>query len=123
METGTAVSHLECSRTGERYDAGKAHNVSAAGWPLLVRYDIDGLRGRWDRDSLADASLSMWRYAPLLPVRHTEHIVSLNEGFTPLHRIARLGDQLECENLWLKDEGVNPTGTFKARGISCAVSM
>src|SRR3989441_4210386 len=123
METQTAVSHLECSRTGERFEAGKVHNLSTAGWPLLVRYDIEALRRRWDRDSLANAPSSMWRYAPLLPVRLTNHIVSLHEGLTPLHRLARLGERLECDDLWLKDEGVNPTGTFKARGISCAISM
>src|SRR5882672_6198132 len=103
METQTAVSHLECSRTGERLEAGKVHNLSAAGWPLLVRYDIETLRQWWDRDSLANAPRSMWRYAPLQPVRLTKHIVSLQEGFTPLHRLARLGDRLECDDLWLKD--------------------
>ena len=121
--SGAFVSHLECSRTGERFEAGKVHNLSSAGWPLLVRYHIDTLRQHWDRDSLALAPPTMWRYAPLLPVRFTEHIVSLHEGFTPLHRLRRLGERLECEDLWLKDEGVNPTGTFKARGLSCAISM
>jgi len=123
METHTAVSHLECSRTGERFGVGAVHNVSTAGWPLLVRYDIETLKQRWDRDSLASAPRSMWRYAPLLPVRLTKNIVSLQEGFTPLHRLSRLGERLECDDLWLKDEGVNPTGTFKARGLSCAISM
>ena len=121
--TDTAVTHLECSRTGERFAAGTVHNVSTAGWPLLVRYDLETLKQRWDRDSLADAPRSMWRYAPLLPVRLKEHIISLQEGFTPLHRIHRLGDHLQCDDLWLKDEGVNPTGSFKARGLSCAISM
>jgi threonine synthase len=121
--TGTAVTHLECSRTGERLEAGRVHNLSSAGWPLLVRYDLAALRKRWDRDSLADAPRTMWRYAPLLPVRLTRNIVSLHEGFTPLHRPRRLGNSLECDDLWLKDEGINPTGSFKARGLSCAISM
>ena len=121
--TDTAVTHLECSRTGERFAAGTVHNMSTAGWPLLVRYDLETLKQRWDRDSLADAPRSMWRYAPLLPVRLKEHIISLQEGFTPLHRIHRLGDHLQCDDLWLKDDGVNPTGSFKARGLSCAISM
>lgn len=123
MFTETTVSHLECSRTGERLEAGQIHNLSAAGWPLLVRYEIETLKHRWDRDSLRHAPHTMWRYAPLLPVRLAEHIVSLQEGFTPLHRLDRLGRRLECDALWLKDEGVNPTGTFKARGLSCAISM
>jgi threonine synthase len=65
----------------------------------------------------------MWRYAPLLPVRRTTNIVSLQEGFTPLHKLDRLAGSFECDDLWLKDEGVNPTGSFKARGLSCAISM
>ena len=117
------VTHLECSRTGERFEAGKIHNLSTAGWPLLVRYDIEKVRREWDRDSLRDAPRTMWRYAPLLPVRSKENIVSLQEGFTPLHRLHRLGERFECDDLWLKDEGVNPTLTFKARGVSCAISM
>ena len=123
METGTAVTHLECSRTGERLEAGKIQNLSAAGWPLLVRYDLQKLARQWDRDSIADGPPTMWRYAPVLPVRYRDNIVSLHEGFTPLHRLQRLGEQLECDDLWLKDEGVNPTATFKARGVSCAISM
>ena len=119
--TSTAVTHLECSRTGERFEAGKVHNVSTAGWPLLVRYDIAKVRREWDRDSLANAPRSMWRYAPLLPVQSPEHVISLHEGFTPLHRLHRLGEHMECDDLWLKDEGVNPTGSFKARGLSCAI--
>jgi len=119
----TAVTHLECSRTGERFEAGKIHNLSTAGWPLLVRYNIEKLARSWNRDALREAPRTMWRYAPLLPVRSPRNIVSLQEGFTPLHHLHRLGELLECDALWLKDEGVNPTLTFKARGISCAISM
>jgi threonine synthase len=121
--TNNAVTHLECSRTGERLEAGTVQNLSTGGWPLLVRYDIDALRKRWDRDALADAPQSMWRYAPLLPVQLASHIVSLQEGWTPLHRLHRLGDRLESSHVWLKDEGANPTASFKARGLSCAISM
>jgi len=119
----SAILHLECSRTGEILEAGKVHNLSSAGWPLLVRYDLKALRKRWDRDSLSEAPHTMWRYAPLLPVRAKENIVSLHEGFTPLHRLERFGALAECDDLWLKDEGQNPTGSFKARGLSCAISM
>src|SRR5262245_65472937 len=65
----------------------------------------------------------MSRYAPALPVRARKNIVALKDGFTPLHRLERLGSTFECDDLWLKDEGVNPTGSFKARGLSCAISM
>ena len=121
--TGTTITHLECSRTDEKLEAGKVHGLSAAGWPLLVRYDLEKLRREWHRDSLPEAPRTMWRYAPALPVRFSKNIVSLQEGFTPLHHLHRLGERLECDELWLKDEGVNPTATFKARGISCAISM
>jgi threonine synthase len=121
--TGTSITHLECSRTGEKLEAGKVYNLSSAGWPLLVRYDLQEVRRTWDRESLKEAPRTMWRYAPLLPVRLKKNIVSLQEGFTPLHRLQRLGERFDCDDLWLKDEGANPTGTFKARGISCAISM
>src|SRR2546425_413717 len=122
-ETRSAVTYLECSRTDEKFEAGKVHNLSTAGWPLLVRYHIKKLARTWDRDALAKAPRTMWRYAPLLPVRLENNIVSLQEGFTPLHKLRRLGDHFDCDDLWLKDEGVNPTATFKARGVSCAISM
>src|ERR1043166_3037553 len=104
METQTAVTHLECSRTGERFEAGRIHSLSTGGWPLLVRYDLEKVRRSWDRDSLAGAVRTMWRYRPFLPVRFSKNVVSLHEGFTPLHRLSRLGEQFECDDLWLKDE-------------------
>ena len=119
----THVTHLECSKTGERFEAGKVHGLSTAGWPLIVRYDLESVRKNWNRDSLAAAPRTMWRYAPLLPVQRSENIISLQEGFTPLRKLQRLGPHLACDDLWLKDEGVNPTGSFKARGLSCAMSM
>ena len=117
------VTHLECSKTGEKYEPGQIHGLSKQGWPLLVRYDLDTIRRQWDRAALGNAPDTMWRYAPILPVRSSSNIVSLQEGFTPLHKLSRLGPQFECDELWLKDEGVNPTGSFKARGLSCAISM
>jgi threonine synthase len=121
--TRSTITHLECSKTGERFEAGRVHNLSTGGWPLLVHYDLTALRRDWDRDSLRDGPPSMWRYAPLLPVRSKENIVTLDEGFTPLLQTHRLGQALECDDLWVKDEGANPTGSFKARGLSCAISM
>ena len=117
------VSYLECSRTGERVPAGTVQNLSPQGWPLLVRYDLTKLRREWHRESLAGAPQTMWRYAPILPVGSRANIVSLHEGWTPLHRLDRYAGSAECDDLWLKDEGVNPTGSFKARGLSCAISM
>lgn len=119
----TTVTHLECSVTGTRYEAGKIWNLSAEGWPLLVRYDLDSAKRNWSRDWITSGPDSMWRYAPVLPVSNPASIVSLGEGMTPLVRVSNLASQLGCTDLWVKDEGVNPTGSFKARGLSCAISM
>jgi threonine synthase len=113
------LSHLECSVTGEAYKANEAQNLSQGGHPLLARYDLDAVRKFVAREQIASGPSSMWRYAPVLPVGHPESIVSLGEGMTPLLRLSRF----DCSNLWLKDEGLNPTASFKARGLSCAVSM
>ena len=117
------ITHLECSLCQKRYDAGQVHNLCTCGGPLLVRYDLAAAKQNWSRDALLDAPKSMWRYAPLLPVRHESSIVSLGEGMTPLIRTKRLGDRYGARDLWVKDEGINPTGSFKARGLSCAISM
>lgn len=119
----TTLSHLECSRCNQRYEAGKAYNLCECGGPLLVRYDLEKARQNWSREWLMRAPATMWRYAPVLPVSRPEAIVSLGEGFTPLVRTKRLGAQLGASQLWVKDEGLNPTGSFKARGLSCAISM
>ena len=117
------TTYLECSACAKRYDAGKLHTLCTCGNPLLVRYDLDKIRASWNRESLRDAPSSMWRYAPALPVANPDSIVSLGEGMTPLLRAPRLGSRLGARDLWIKDEGVNPTGSFKARGLACAVSM
>src|SRR5580765_6866651 len=118
----SALSHLECSLCGKRFERGRVLNLCDCGGPLLVRYDLDNLRRSWSRDQVALGPNSMWRYAPVLPAR-PESIVSLGEGMTPLIRTRRLGARVGSDNLWVKDEGLNPTGSFKARGLSCAISM
>ncbi len=119
----TTITHLECSSCGLHYEAGKIHNLCTCGNPLLVRYDLQRTKNEWDREALRDAPNSMWRYSPVLPVTNPLSIVSLGEGMTPLVRTDRLGTSLGAPNLWVKDDGVNPTGSFKARGQSCALSM
>jgi threonine synthase len=89
---------------------------------LLVSYDLRGIRARWNKGDLETSINSMWRYSPVLPCEPQE-AVSLQEGWTPLVQAKRLQKCLEAKNLWVKDEGRNPTGSFKARGLSCAVSM
>ena len=119
----TTLTHLECSLCGKRHEAGNAHNLCECGGPLLVRYDLQKVRENWNREWIASGPSNMWRYAPVLPVSKPRSIVSLGEGMTPLVRARRLEERTGAANLWIKDEGVNPTASFKARGLSCAVSM
>ena len=118
MATDNFVTHLECSRTGERHEAGKLHGLSRAGKPLLVRYDLPAVKRALTKAALKDRPFDFWRYRELLPVRRDENIISLGESVTPLIRL-RGGDN----NAVIKDEGRLPTGSFKARGIALAVSM
>ena len=115
------VSHLECSLTGERYRSGEIHGLSAAGRPLLVRYDLDAMRSALRRDDLAARPDGFWRYREFLPVRAAEHRISLGEVTTPL--IPLSGPGVGPGPLMVKDEGRLPTGSFKARGLALAVSM
>lgn len=119
----TTLTHLECSRCGTKYDPAVPRNLCGCGGPLLARYDLEMARTGWSRDWIKNAPATMWRYAPVLPVRRPPSIVSLGEGMTPLIHVRRLGERLGASNLWIKDEGLNPTASIKARGISCAVSM
>jgi threonine synthase len=122
-ERSTFVTHLECSATGEHYPADRVHNVSRAGKPLLVRYDLDGVRKALRKEDLAHRPPDFWRYRELLPVRHAHDIVSLGETITPLIALPKLAATLGTTTLWVKDEGRLPTGSFKARGLALAVAM
>jgi threonine synthase len=122
-ERPTFVTHLECSYTGERYPADQVHNLSRAGKPLLVRYDLDGVRKVLTKAALAARPPDIWRYRELLPVRRAADIVSLGEAVTPLVALPRLSGRLGGAELLVKDEGRLPTGSFKARGLVMAVSM
>ncbi len=117
------VTHLECSETGERYEADQIHGLSHAGKPLLVRYDLDGVRNALTRDALADRPRDLWRWRELLPVRNAANIVSLGEAETPLIPLPKLGGRHDAVAPIVKDEGRLPTGSFKARGLVMAVSM
>jgi threonine synthase len=115
----TFVTHLECSLTGQTYEADRPHGLSHAGRPLLVRYDLDRLGVQVSRSMVEARSTDLWRWRELLPVRRTENIVSLGEIETPLIPIPRAGGA----NVLVKDEGRLPTGSFKARGLVMAVAM
>src|SRR5579871_4866246 len=114
--------YLECSLCNSRLDAASIANLCSCGGPLLVRYDLDAIRPRWRRREVPNGPSNMWRYSPVLPPSDAS-IITLGEGWTPLIQTRRLGAQIGAEALWVKDEGLNPTASFKARGLSCAVSM
>ena len=121
MTVSSALSHLECSRCQKRFEAGQILNLCDCGSPLLVRYHLKA--HLMPRSAMGSRVPSLWRYREVLPVQDEASIVSLGEGFTPLLHARRLGERLGLPNLYLKDEGVNPTGSFKARGQAVAISM
>ncbi|WP_354282211.1 threonine synthase [Sphingomonas sp. PvP056] len=116
----TYVTNLQCSITGESYEADVLHGLSRAGRPLLVRYDLAALKSALTRDEVAARPTDLWRWRELLPVRRTENIVSLGEIETPLLAIPKSAGS---PNVLVKDEGRLPTGSFKARGLVMAVAM
>ena len=122
-ERPTFVTHLECSMTGEHYEADQLHGLSKAGRPLLVRYDLDGIKNALSRDDLSKRENDFWRYRELLPVRRPENIVSLGEVMTPLVSLPKLAADFGGGEILVKDEGRLPTGSFKARGLALAVCM
>ena len=118
------VTHLDCTYCDKTYPAGEPHNLCVAcGKPLFARYDLEFAARTLTRDALAGRRPDMWRYREVLPVARDENIASLGEGFTPLTPAARLASKLGLRELYIKDESVNPTGSFKARGMSAAISM
>lgn len=122
----TFVSHLECSLTGKTYEAGKVHELSEAGRPLLVRYDLDAIKKNVSRESVENSKeAGFWRYEQLLPVTKKENRISLGEVVTPLIPLDKSAHVLGAKpgKAIVKDEGRLPTGSFKARGLCLAVSM
>src|SRR5881227_2778028 len=118
------VTHLECAACGLRHEGRRLHNLCAeCGKPLLVRYDLKGAAAALTKESLPGRGPDLWRYREVLPVENDENVVTLGEGYTPLVHASRLGAQLGLSELYIKDEGQNPTQSFKARGMTAAVSM
>ncbi|MCY7376733.1 MAG: threonine synthase [Pyrinomonadaceae bacterium] len=119
------VTHLECANCHLRHEANTLQNLCVeCGKPLLVRYNLKKAAETLTKESLKSRAENLWRYAEVLPVEHAKNIVSFGEGFTPLFKTERLAATLSVKlNLFIKDESVNPTQSFKARGMSAAVSM
>jgi threonine synthase len=118
------VTHLACGLCGLEHEAHRLHNLcTACGKPLLVRYDLDRAKMTLTKESLASRRPDLWRYREVLPVENDQNIISLGEGWTPLLHAPRLGKRVGIHELYIKDESQNPTQSFKARGMSAAVSM
>ena len=119
----STLTHLECGLCGERHDADELHNLSTCcSKPLLARYDLGRVRELLPKEGLATRRADLWRYQELLPLRDARHQLRLGEGWTPLAWAPRLADELDVAALAIKDESLNPTGSFKARGLGVAVS-
>ncbi|MFL9485585.1 threonine synthase [Chitinophagaceae bacterium LWZ2-11] len=119
QQNSTRVTGLVCTACGKQYDMHAIQGfATCCNQPLSAQYNLSYL----DKYELKDGPLSMWRYAALLPMFDEKNIVSLGEGFTPIHTLHKLSAKLSIKNIYLKDESVNPTGSFKARGISAAIS-
>lgn len=117
------LTHLRCTKSGKEYDPGQLNNLSDDGAPLWACYDLEQLEQEVTREEIASRRNSgIWKYREMMPVRDPAHIVTLGEGGTPLVRNSRLGSRFGMPGLMVKDESQNPTGSFKARGISAAVS-
>ena len=117
------LSHLECGLCGKVYEADKVWNLSpCCNKPLLARYDIEEAKQVFTKDKLAHREKNLWRYREMLPVLKDENALSLGEGFTPLKKAVRLGKLYDHNELYIKDESLNPTTSFKARGLCMAIS-
>lgn len=123
MSHYSTLEYLECSRTGKRFPPDSLMNLSPAGAPLLARYNLDEASKTLRPECLGARRADMWRYHEVLPAPSEAAIVSLGEGMTPLLPAERLGERLGLSRLFIKDEGKNPTGSFKARGMATAVTM
>src|SRR6266704_1120776 len=119
-EGKSALTHLECSSCGKKFSHQALQNLCTCGKPLLARYDLKQAARTLTREALANRVRTMWRYAEVLPGNPA---VSLGEGMTPVIAARRLGQRVGLTNLFVKDEGLNPTGSFKARGLSAAVTQ
>ncbi|MBU1101634.1 MAG: threonine synthase [Bacteroidetes bacterium] len=117
------ATHLECGYCSKEYNINELHNLcTECDKPLLVRYDLEKAKCEFTKDKLAVRDSTLWRYHEMLPVFDMSKKVSLGEGWTPLIKTTRLAEDLGVENLFIKDEGMNPTTSFKARGLCLAIS-
>lgn len=121
----STLTHLECSADcgAGPLDPARVQHLCACGAPLLARYALDAATGDRMREALGDRPPTMWRYREALPPSGDDGPATLGEGFTPLARAPRLGAALGMDGLYIKDESDNPTNSFKARGLSAAITV
>ncbi len=117
------LTHLECTYCHNTYSADEPHRTcDECGKVLYPRYDLEAAKAAFSRETLKERSANMWRYFEVMPILDEANVITLGEGFTPIFKTERLGREFGCTALYIKDEGVNPTASFKARGLSAAVS-
>jgi threonine synthase len=118
----TYLKELECPRCKKKADPSKLHNLCECGTPYLVRYDLAKMAKEVDPKVFSKRPEGLWRYEELLPVVDPKNRITLGEGGTPVYQVPKLAQEYGLKELWIKDEGFNPTGTFKARGAAVGVS-
>ncbi len=117
------LTHLECTYCHATYPADEVIRLCAECSKVLYpRYDLAGARDALNPDELKNRPANMWRYFEVMPVLDEANVITLGEGFTPIFKAERLGDKIGASAVYIKDEGLNPTASFKARGLSAAVS-
>ncbi|PKB67714.1 MAG: threonine synthase [SAR202 cluster bacterium Io17-Chloro-G3] len=117
------LTHLECTYCGKVFSSEEPHRLcDDCGKVLYPRYDISSARKSLKKEDLLYRSSNMWRYFEMMPIINESNIVTLGEGFTPIFKTGRLGERIGADHVLVKDEGINPTASFKARGLSAAVS-
>lgn len=122
MKKFSYVSHLECPKCGETYEENKIQQLCQCGSPLLVRYDLEKVKANVSPEEIMARPNTLWKYHEVLPVHNENDVISLGEGMTPFEKLPTLGAVYGLNNLYIKDEGIIPTGSFKTRGASVGIS-
>ena len=118
------LTELKCSRCGKTHSADSIQTVcTSCKGTLFCQYDVEKAKERLTKENLTKRAPSLWRYGEMLPVRDEKNIVTLGEGYTPITHLERIGERLALNNLYVKDDGVIPTGTFKSRGMASAIAV
>lgn len=122
MMTYSYATHASCPKCKAIYSIEEVQQLCSCGSPLLIKYDLTTLKNNWDRNELVNRPNSLWRYHELLPIKEEKNIVTQGEGMTPLLHLEKLGEHFHLSRLYMKDEGIIPTGSFKARGAAVGIS-